>query len=78
VYSAIPLGSGLMSFRFLQVLVAFVRTGELPRHDHSHVEGVETKELLVELNSEESSGGLRSPDLDQRQLDDNAKSEGTR
>ncbi len=30
VYSAIPLGSGLMCFRFLQVLVAFIRTGELP------------------------------------------------
>ncbi len=41
VYSAIPLGSGLMCFRFLQVLVGFVRTGELPRHDHGHVDGLE-------------------------------------
>ena len=40
VYSAIPLGSSLMCFRFLQVLVAFIRTGALPRHDHGHVEGV--------------------------------------
>ena len=41
VYSAIPLGSGLMCFRFLQVLVGFIRTGELPHHDHGHVDGLE-------------------------------------
>ena len=41
VYMAVPLGSYLMCFRFLQVLVAFVKTGELPKHDHSHVEGLE-------------------------------------
>lgn len=65
VYSAIPLGSALMCFRFLQVLIAFVRTGALPRHDHGHVEGVETHELSEELNSstmgiEEASGQLAS------------------
>lgn len=41
VYLAVPLGSYLMSFRFLQVMVRFVRTGELPKHDHSHVEGLD-------------------------------------
>jgi C4-dicarboxylate transporter, DctQ subunit len=41
VYSAVPLGSTLMCFRFLQVLVLFIRTGDLPHHDHSHVDGVE-------------------------------------
>ena len=41
VYLAVPLGSYLMSFRFLQVTVAFIRTGELPKHDHTHVEGME-------------------------------------
>ncbi|MDP2679258.1 MAG: TRAP transporter small permease [Rhodoferax sp.] len=41
VYSAIPLGSSLMCFRFMQVCVAFLKTGELPHHDHSVVEGVE-------------------------------------
>ena len=41
VYLAIPLGSYLMCFRFIQVMVNFVRTGELPHHDHSHVEGME-------------------------------------
>ena len=78
VYSAIPLGSGLMCFRFLQVLVAFVRTGELPRHDHSHVEGVETKELSAELDSEALDDNMRPPDLEHKQLGDVSKSEGTR
>ena len=41
VYSAIPLGSYLMSFRFLQVGWGFFRTGELPHHDHGHVDGIE-------------------------------------
>ncbi len=41
VYMAIPLGSSLMCFRFLQVLVHFIKTGTLPKHDHSHVEGLE-------------------------------------
>lgn len=41
VYSAIPLGSSLMCFRFLQVCMAFIRTGELPHHDEGHVDGIE-------------------------------------
>jgi C4-dicarboxylate transporter DctQ subunit len=41
VYSAVPFGSGLMCFRFLQVCVGFIRTGELPHHDHGKVEGIE-------------------------------------
>lgn len=45
VYSAIPLGSSLMCFRFLQVLVSFTRTGELPHHDHGHVDGLDEAEL---------------------------------
>lgn len=40
VYLAIPLGTSLMCLRFLQVAWQFVRTGELPVHDHSHVEGL--------------------------------------
>lgn len=40
VYLAIPVGSGLMSFRFMQVAWAFYRTGDLPHTDESHVEGV--------------------------------------
>ena len=45
VYSAIPLGTCLMCFRFFQVLVGFVRTGELPQHDHGHVDGLEEAPL---------------------------------
>ena len=41
VYLAIPAGSYLMCFRFLQVAWVFARTGELPHHDAAHVEGVE-------------------------------------
>jgi len=42
VFLAIPLGSYLMCFRFLQVAGSFARTGALPRHDLAHVEGVES------------------------------------
>jgi C4-dicarboxylate transporter DctQ subunit len=41
VYLAIPCGSYLMCFRFLQVCWSFLRTGDLPHHDHGHVEGLE-------------------------------------
>ena len=41
VYLAVPLGSALMCFRFLQVAWTFTRTGELPKHDHGHVEGLD-------------------------------------
>ena len=41
VYLAIPLGSYLMCFRFMQVLVAFLKTGAQPKHDHTYVEGLE-------------------------------------
>jgi C4-dicarboxylate transporter, DctM subunit len=44
VYLAIPLGSYLMCFRFLQVAWHFGRTGELPHHETAHVEGVEAAE----------------------------------
>jgi C4-dicarboxylate transporter DctQ subunit len=41
VYLCLPLGSWLMCFRFLQVLVRYVRGGELPHHDHAYVEGLD-------------------------------------
>src|SRR5262249_43093123 len=41
VYLAIPLGSGLMCFRFLQVAWSYYRTGTLPHHNESHVEGID-------------------------------------
>lgn len=46
VYAVIPLGSYLMCFRFLQVTANFLRTGELPHHDHGHVDGLDEVEPL--------------------------------
>lgn len=41
IYSAVPLGSYLMCFRFLEVGWSFFRTGELPHHDHGAVDGLD-------------------------------------
>src|SRR5689334_5973403 len=46
IYLAIPLGSALMCFRFLQVAWAFYWTGELPHHNEAHVEGVAASDAL--------------------------------
>ncbi len=48
VYMAVPLGSYLMCFRFLQVARHFYKTGELPKHDHAHVEGIEDMEPMAD------------------------------
>lgn len=45
VYCAVPFGSYLMCFRFLQVCASFVRTNQLPHHDHAHVEGLDETAL---------------------------------
>ena len=47
VYLAVPLGSYLMCFRFLQVAWSFAHTGDLPHHDHGHVEGIEDEVPLI-------------------------------
>ena len=41
IYAAVPLGSYLMCFRFIQVGWGFFRTGELPHHDHGAVDGLD-------------------------------------
>lgn len=43
VYLAVPLGSSLMCYRFLQVAGQFLRTGDLPTHSHARVEGIEAE-----------------------------------
>lgn len=63
VYSAIPLGSSLMCFRFLQVCVAFIRTGELPHHDHGHVDGLEEETPPVDVNLYGMDDNLHMHDL---------------
>jgi C4-dicarboxylate transporter DctQ subunit len=71
VYSAVPLGSGLMCFRFLQVAWGFLRTGELPHHDHGHVAGIEDEppkpgqeDLIYRMDDGLHPHGLKEPLLD--------------
>ena len=62
VYSAIPLGSSLMCFRFLQVTASFIKTGELPSHDHGHVDGIEEGEASgPSAGAWQNSGPLSAP-----------------
>jgi C4-dicarboxylate transporter DctQ subunit len=58
VYLCIPLGSYLMCFRFIQVAWAFIKTGELPHHDESKVEGVE-EDASPALHPAEVAPGAR-------------------
>ena len=67
VYLAIPLGSSLMCFRFLQVAVSFLRTGKLPHHDHGHVEGLEEDDV------EEVGDAIIRSDLTPRDLNEDSK-----
>ena len=50
VYLCVPVGSYLMCFRFLQVALSFWRTGDLPRHDVAHVEGIEPVQMVPDLH----------------------------
>jgi C4-dicarboxylate transporter DctQ subunit len=61
VYLAIPLGSSLMCFRFLQVAWVFWKTGELPRHDPTHVEGMKDVPPLVGEALAEAEQRERAP-----------------
>lgn len=63
VYLAVPLGSTLMCFRFLQVAFAFYLTGALPQHDHGHVEGLAEEPLPVDVNVYDMDDNLHYRDL---------------
>ena len=63
VYSAVPLGSTLMCLRFLQVMWAFLRTGELPHHDHGHVDGIEEGKMEVDVDPYGMDDNLHMHDL---------------
>lgn len=41
IYLAVPLGSALMCFRFIQALHRFLMTGEVAHHDHGAVDGLD-------------------------------------
>jgi C4-dicarboxylate transporter DctQ subunit len=58
VYLAIPCGSYLMCFRFLQVTWSFLRTGTLPHHDASHVEGLD-EAVSADLHPADVDRGAR-------------------
>jgi C4-dicarboxylate transporter, DctQ subunit len=80
VYSAIPLGSSLMCFRFLQVMASFSRTGHLPKHDHGHVDGLDDEEVLsvgeAIVRAEDlahGDGDKHATHLDPEQRTDNSK-----
>ncbi|MDR2186461.1 MAG: TRAP transporter small permease [Azonexus sp.] len=63
VYSAIPLGSSLMCFRFLQVVWSFARSGELPQHDHGHVDGLDDPTPPVDVDPYGMDDNLHMRDL---------------
>ena len=52
IYLAVPLGSALMCFRFIQALHLFLTTGIIVHHDHGSVEGIEDEaEIAAEGKS---------------------------
>src|SRR3979411_1725489 len=64
IYLAIPVGSGLMCFRFLQVAWFYYWTGELPHHNEAQVEGIEiTAPALhpAQADTAQGSSGEASP-----------------
>jgi len=67
VYSAVPLGSSLMCFRFLQVMVGFLKTGQLPHHDHGHVDGLDEVALPVDINPYAMQDNLHPDESSQQQ-----------
>jgi C4-dicarboxylate transporter, DctM subunit len=56
VYLAIPLGSGLMCFRFLQVSWFYYWTGQLPHHNEAHVEGIDITAPALHPSTSGSAG----------------------
>ncbi len=69
VYLAIPLGSSLMCFRFLQVAWGFIRTGDLPHHDHGHVDGLDEADGIEAVGEAILRSDLTPRDLDEPEKD---------
>jgi len=55
IYLTLPVGSGLMCFRFLQVAWWFYWTGKLPHHDVAHVEGL-PEDALHPADAQKTTG----------------------
>ena len=62
IYLAIPLGSGLMCFRFLQVAWFYYWTGELPHHNEAQVEGIEISAPALHPSTGRCRRGLQPQD----------------
>ncbi len=73
VYSAIPLGTSLMCLRFLQVCMSFIRTGELPHHDHGHVDGLDDQVLPVDVDVYSMDDNLHPHDLKHAMIGENRR-----
>jgi C4-dicarboxylate transporter DctQ subunit len=52
-----------MCFRFLQVTWSFLKTGELPHHDHGHVDGLEDVVPPVDFDPLSMDDNLHPHDL---------------
>jgi C4-dicarboxylate transporter DctQ subunit len=59
-----------MCFRFLQVTWNFLKTGELPHHDHGHVDGLEDEVAAVDANPYSLDDNLHVHDLKHKPLGD--------
>jgi C4-dicarboxylate transporter DctQ subunit len=62
-----------MCFRFLQVLVSFLKTGELPHHDHGHVDGLEDEKPPVDVDVLSMDDNLHPHDLKHTMVGDNRR-----
>jgi len=47
VYLAVPLGSSLMCFRFMQAFWLYLTTGHIAHHDHGHLDGMDEEAEAV-------------------------------
>jgi C4-dicarboxylate transporter DctQ subunit len=57
VYLCVPLGSYLMCFRFIQVVVSFVRTGKVPHRHAGSASATEAEGLPAEAADAAKAGG---------------------
>lgn len=73
VYSAIPLGTSLMCFRFLQVMLVFLKTNELPHHDHGHVDGLDEVTIPLDVDVYSMDDNLHAHDLEHKMVGDQAR-----
>ena len=65
-----------MCFRFLQVMTGFLKTGELPHHDHGHVDGLD-EVVPVDVHVYAMNDNLHPQDLKHRQLGEDNQGEKT-